>query len=404
MDFERIRDDELAASSERFIHDNYPEELRAARFSWPYDAEFNVKFVRWRTEQLKDRDDSAFYTVTEVLANEQIDLRASMPTAMIASLVLAYGTDEQRREIAPRLISGEALACLGLSEPDCGSDVASARTSAVRDGDSWIINGQKMYTTNAELSDYVFLLVRTDPAVEKHRGLTTFIVPMDLPGIEVRPVATLRGHRTNMTYYTDVRVPDGARVGAVDGGWDVMRGALQMEHRTAREFGDGGSTLRVSTRLAGILQSHGYHLSYLHDRVVEWARGTDADADGERVIDDALVRERLARVAVDVEISRLLSERNDAARDEPGVGNGSKLFASEAYARDAAVLLDIVGPTGLLAYGEADSVVGGWVEYGIRDAPVSTITAGCSEVQRDIIAERRLGLLPFRKAPRDARR
>jgi 3-oxocholest-4-en-26-oyl-CoA dehydrogenase alpha subunit len=133
-----------------------------------------------------------------------------LPTGPVAMILDAIGTEQQKREIMDRFVRGDGLACFGYIEPDSGSDVAAAKTRAVRDGDHWVINGQKMFTTNAELATHVFLLPRINPEAPKHQGLTMFIIPMTTPGIEVRPLQTPRGHRTNMTFYTDVQVPDSA--------------------------------------------------------------------------------------------------------------------------------------------------------------------------------------------------
>ena len=142
---------------------------------------------------------------------------------LVAQTLSLVGRDDQRHQVIPAVLAGEILICLGYSEPDSGSDAAAATTRAERDGDDWVINGQKMFTTLAHEAAYVFLLTRTNPDVAKHRGLTMFLVPMDTPGIEVTPIWTLSGERTNITFYRDVRVSDAARVGDVDGGWDVMR-------------------------------------------------------------------------------------------------------------------------------------------------------------------------------------
>lgn len=303
-------------------------------------------------------------------------------TMMVARTLLHVGTEEQKRAIVPRAVRGEILICLGYSEPDAGSDVAAARTRAVRDGDEWVITGQKMFTTLAHESEYVFLLTRTNPDVPKHQGLTMFLVPLDSPGIEIHPVHTLGGERTNITFYNDVRVPDRGRVGDVDGGWNVMTVALTFE----RSGGGGWETRRVL------------------DHCIEWAR-TTRRPDGRRVIDDPVVRERLARVATECEVARLLGLRTSwvAHRgDLPGVeGSMSKLFASEAFQRACSDLLDLVGPEGLRRHGEPDAPADGWIEHAYRHAAVGTIYGGSSEIQRGIIAERGLRLPRTRGTERD---
>src|SRR5690606_34139395 len=152
-------------------------------------------------------------------------------TNQVAQIVMRFATEAVQHEVLPRFASGESLACLGFSEPSSGSDVFAAKTRAVRteDGD-WLIDGQKIFTTAANLADYVFLLVRTNPDVPKHAGLTLFLVPMDLPGIEVHPVYTLQDERTNITYLSNVRVADRYRVGEIDGGTAVMAATLELEH------------------------------------------------------------------------------------------------------------------------------------------------------------------------------
>ena len=167
---------------------------------------------------------------------------------MIAKTLVRFGTDEMRRDVVPAVLRGETICVLGFTEPEAGSDVANAQTRAVRDGDEWVINGSKMFTTNAQIGDYVYLLTRTNPDVPKHKGLTTFLVPLDREGIEVQGVYTLSGERTNITYYNDVRVPDAARIGDVDGGWRVLTSSLMDEQassfgRVARPPARGGRGL-----------------------------------------------------------------------------------------------------------------------------------------------------------------
>jgi alkylation response protein AidB-like acyl-CoA dehydrogenase len=391
MDFSHGRDEEIAAKLRKFLDQNLPEEMRTARFDWAFDWEFHQAFLAWQNENLADASDAALETFVDELFWAELDLRTYGPTGVVTSTLLAAGTESQKTELVPRFLRGEALASLGYTEPDSGSDVAAANTRAVRDGDEWVINGQKMYTSNAQVSTHVFLLTRTNTEVPKHKGLTMFIVPLDTPGVEVRPIQTLRGHPTTMTYYTDVRIPDSARVGDVDGGWSVMRVALDLEHRAG--------SVGVETRLAQAM-SYDARLGHLLDRAVLWASSKEMP-DRSRLIDNPAVRKCLARIAVDVEVSRLLKGRNDPQSNEPGVGNGIKLFTSEVYSRATSDLLDLAGPQGLINFSNEDAPAGGWIEYCFRDAPVATIAGGSSEVQRDIIAERRLGLPTARSANRE---
>ena len=294
-------------------------------------------------------------------------------SVIVGRTIRAVGSEEQKQTFLPPFLAGEIIFALGYTEPDSGSDVAAAKTRAVRDGDDWIIDGQKMFTTLAHEAAYVFLLTRTNPDVPKHRGLTMFLVPLDAPGVEIHPVHTMGGERTNATFYTGVRVPDAFRVGEVDGGWDVMTVALTFER--------GGFGLSEADRV--------------WQQTVDWA-STTRRADGTRVIDDPLVRERLANMRIDNEVARLLALRCSyvaASGGLPGVeGSMHKLWYAEAMTADASELVDMLGAEGTLAHGEGDAPVDGWVEHLYRHAAVTTIYGGTSEVQRGIIAERGLGL------------
>jgi hypothetical protein len=296
--------------------------------------------------------------------------------SLVAHTLLIDGTEWQKATIIPEILAGEALCSLGYSEPDAGSDVAACATRAVPADDGsgdWVVNGQKMFTTLAHEARYVFLLTRTNTEVAKHRGLTMFIVPMETPGIEITPVHTMGGERTNITFYTDVRVDDRYRVGEVDGGWKVMMTALTFE-RNSSWYGE-------CVRLL--------------DHAVAWARST-RDEHGRRMIDDPLVRERLAEVAIGNEVSNLLGWRAAWMASEgtlPGVeGTMAKLFTTEHYQRSADDLLDCLGAEGLRRHGEDGAPADGWIEALYRHCQVTTIYGGTSEICRGVIAERGLGL------------
>ena len=286
---------------------------------------------------------------------------------LVAHTLLREGTEWQKAEIIPRILSGEVMTCLGYSEPDAGSDVAACATRAVRDGDEWVVNGQKMFTTLAHESQYVFLLTRTDTDVAKHNGLTMFLVPMDSAGISVTPVQTMGGERTNITWYDDVHVDDRYRVGEVDGGWKVMMTALVFERNSAWY----GEAVRL--------------LGHALDWAVESGR-----------IDDPSVRERLARAAIGNEVANLLGWRSAWLASSgalPGVeGTMAKLATTEHYQRSAAEIIDMLGADGILRHGEPGAPADGWIEATYRHCQVTTIYGGTSEVLRGIIAERHLGL------------
>jgi 3-oxocholest-4-en-26-oyl-CoA dehydrogenase alpha subunit len=365
-----------------FFAEAYPDALRPRRFERPYDKQFFRAASRWQQEHLAGRDAYEVGAFFQEAARSGIELTTHAPTRMIAETLEEVGTEQQRAEVAPRLRAGEYLIALGLTEPDAGSDLAAARTRAVREGADWVINGQKIYTSNAQHATHVFLLTRTNLDAPKHHGLTIFLVAVDAPGVEVRPLHTLAYHYTNMTFYTDVRVPDSARVGAIDGGWDVMKVALSRE-----QAGEGSTDLHELVRQA-----------------TQWAEDTAAPdpADG-RMIDDPIVRERLARAAIDLEVATLLAQRSAWATaagvsKNPGWGPGSKLFETEAYARAAADFFAMVGPAAVIPFEAAGTVSAGWFNYCLRDSPVRLIGGGVSEVMREIIAQRRLGLPRARPA------
>jgi alkylation response protein AidB-like acyl-CoA dehydrogenase len=233
-----------------------------------------------------------------------------------------------------------------------------------------VINGQKMFTTLAHEANYVFLLTRTDSELPKHRGLTMFLVPMDTPGVEIHPVYTIGGVRTNATFYTDVIVPDSARVGGVNDGWSVMLLALTYERS-----GGGEDVALLNAAVA--------------------AARTAADTDGGCLLDDVTVRERLARIAIEREVAKLFGRRSQWIEAKGGIpsieGSMHKLFSDEMTVRAAADLIDIFGAEGALEVGEEDAPAGGDFAEEFRHSVVLPIYGGSSEVQRRIIAERHLG-------------
>jgi len=292
--------------------------------------------------------------------------------AMVGATLLLCGTDDQKADVVPRILAGEVMCCLGYSEPDAGSDVAAVATKAVRDGGDWVIDGQKMFTTMAQEAHYVFLLARSNPDAPKHKGLTMFLVPMDTPGIEITPVETMGGERTNITFYNEVRVPDSARVGEVDAGWSVMHAALVYE-RTSANWGEP---------------------NHLVESVAAWSLVRDGD--GRRPFDQSAMRASLARATTELEVGRLLLFRAAwlSARGEmPQVeGSMAKLHITEAFVAASAALVERLGTAGALAGGQPGAVLDGLVEHAVRHAVVTTIYGGSSEVQREIIAGRGLGL------------
>ncbi len=317
--------------------------------------------------------------LASVVLNEEMQLARAPIDAMavsivVASILLEHGSDHLRTEVVPRLLDGSALGCFGYSEPESGSDVAAAKTRAERDGDEWVINGAKMWTSLAHVADYVILLTRTDPDVPKHKGLTFFLVPLDSPGIEIRPVPTMAVERSNATFYDDVRLGDEWRVGDVDGGWAVMKTALKYERGIT-----GGQ----------------FPSPPVIEAAIDWAENHER-SDGTRPIDDPTVRERLVRALIDVEVCRGFAYHTAALAEEGAMfgveGSMTKLFASEAYKKHCRWFQDLMGVDGLLTHHNPDAHLGGRIEENLRHSPVTTIYGGTSEISRNLVAEGHLGL------------
>src|ERR1700743_1185598 len=198
-------------------------------------------------------------------------------TSVVARLVQQFGVPELSEAVLPGVLSGEIRLCLGYTDPEGGSDVATCKTRAVReaDGSSWVINGSKMFTSNAHNAKYVFLLTNTDPDAPKHKNLTMFLVPLDTPGIDIQAIRTIDGDRTNIVFYSDVRVDDRYRIGPVNGGWGVLRGALDVEHGTVEKEDDGLQRLAVMSE----------HLTLMAEAIDEMpALGRQPGAEGGRLM------------------------------------------------------------------------------------------------------------------------
>lgn len=282
------------------------------------------------------------------------------------------GTPEQQERYLPRLLSGKDVWCQLFSEPGAGSDLASLATTAVRDGDEWIVNGQKVWTSLAHFSRYGILIARTDPDVAKHRGITYFVCPMDLPGIEVRPIVEMTGgHTFNEVFFDDVRLPADSVVGEVNRGWELAKVTLGNE--------------RVSLSSGGALWGMGPTAETLID-LVRSTGGTP----------DRLLRQRLARLHTTEEILRLIRLRTVTARirgEQPGPeASIRKVMADEHGQAIMDLAKDLAGPAGMRSdTGPLGTEEGPW-QHGFLFAPALTIGGGTGDVQRNILAERVLGL------------
>ncbi len=289
-------------------------------------------------------------------------------TTMTVPVVRQYGSDVLREEVIPGVASGEINICLGYTEPDGGSDLAGVRTRATRTEDGWLINGAKMFTTGAHNCQYSIMVTRTDPEAPKHRGITIFLVPLDSPGVEIQPVHTLGGERTNAVFYDNVFVGDDYRLGPVNQGWSVMSAPLEVEHGALEA--DGYSELNGST--------YGWTLRKLLWHATSWAQA--AAADGTTPIDDVLVKYKLAEIATDVELIRNIP------------GPMGRVISSELLISRSAELLDLVGPDALLPRDAEGAVEEGELEWGHRFAQGTAIYGGTTDIARNIVAQHHLHL------------
>ena len=292
-------------------------------------------------------------------------------TAVVARAVRQFGSGELADEVLPGVLSGHVRLCLGYTEPEGGSDVATCKTRATRDGDGWIINGSKMFTSNAHNAKYVFLLTNSDPEAPKHKNLTMFLVPLTSPGVEIQPIRTIDGDRTNIVYYSDVRVDDKYRIGEVNGGWAVLRGALDVEHGTVEHEADGLQRIAVMSEQLTLMAE-------AIDKIA--ALVAEPGADGRRKIDDKSVAFRLGRSIA----------RTEAALSTPGMFGR---VANAQTMRDVAPdLMDLLGAASALPVDTTGAADDGGAEYIFRLASPTGIYGGTLEVFRNMIAQHELGL------------
>ncbi len=291
---------------------------------------------------------------------------------MVVPSVERWLAEDLSRDLLLAAARGEILFCLGYTEPDGGSDLAAARTRAVRDGDEWLIQGQKMFTTGAQHCDYAFLLARTDLDAPKHKGLTMFLVPLRVPGVEIQAVHTLGGERTNMVFFDNVRVADSHRMGPENQGWMVLNAPLNVEHGM-----DEGGPKPLEELPGAYAPAIGPLIDALR-AAIAWAAETDAD--GRRPIDDPEVRARLAEVELDLAVA--------------GVTPGplGRVLSSGVFIRDAAELVDIVGADALISRQQPGAVGDGAIEFAHRFAQGHAIYGGTTDIFRNMIAEKFLGM------------
>ena len=306
-------------------------------------------------------------------------MRAGAPVPMltintVGPTLMNFGTQEQKEFFLPKILAGDIHFCIGYTEPGSGTDLASLQTRAVRDGDEYVINGQKIYTSLAGGADYIWLATRTDPEAAKHKGISMFVVPMDTPGIKVVPMHLTGDHNINYTFYEDVRVPATALVGGENQGWSLITNQLNHE--------------RVTLCAPGIIER-------ALDDVRAWAQSTKL-ADGRRVIDQEWVQIHLARIYARLEFLRLINWKVawTGAEGRLDVADAStiKVFGTEFYMEAFRLLMEIIGPAAYLAEGSPEAVLAGRLEMHARSLIILTFGGGTNEIQRDLIAIFGLGM------------
>lgn len=378
MDFSRVElspeDQKFFDETRAFLAEHVTDEVRrrdretGENFSEPVHLALGE--AGYLTSDWKQESEGGFDPVRRRIFHLEIG-RAHTPwfhwgtTAVVARLVQQFGAPELVESLLPGVLSGEIRLCLGYTEPEGGSDVATCKTRAVReaDGSSWVINGSKMFTSNAQNAKYVFLLTNTDPQGPKHKNLTMFLVPLDSPGIEIQGIRTIDGDRTNIVYYSDVRVDDLYRIGEVNGGWTVMRFALDAEHGITDPADHGLQNISM-------LSEHGHLMAEAADGVAARVAG----------IDDDSVKYRLGRSLARIE----------AALSTPGMyGRVAIIQTMRDISPD---LMDILGTASALPTDTPGSADDGAIEFIFRHAVPAGIYGGTMEVFRNMIAQHELGL------------
>ena len=291
----------------------------------------------------------------------------------VAPMIMRHGTRQNREEFLPPIARGELTCAVGYSEPNAGTDLASLKTRAVREGDEWVINGSKIWNSMAQRVTHEWLCVRTNTEVPKHKGISVIIVPIDAPGIVIRPITAWSGYRTNETFFDNVRVPVTNLIGEVDKGWKYITGALDLERGALTNAGD----LRRAV-----------------DDLLILAR--EIREDGTRPVDSADVRRKLAQLDADVELAQLMGFEASSLLESGTIPSvlvsTEKVFSSELRQRIADIGTSMLGPAGLIAGSDPNAVMAGKFERLYRAAPLLRFGAGANEVLRDVIAQRGHGL------------
>jgi hypothetical protein len=306
-------------------------------------------------------------------------MRSGAPVPMltintVGPTIREYGSQEQKDFFLPKILKGEIHFCIGYSEPGAGTDLAALQTKAERDGDEYVINGQKMWTSLATDADYVWLAVRTNPNVKKHKGISLFVIPMDTPGIKVLPIQVMGESNINQVFYEDVRVPATMRVGEENEGWRLITNQLNNE--------------RVTLCSSGIVER-------ALDDTRAWAQQSTL-SDGSRVIDQEWVQLNLARVHARLEFLRLINWKIASAASKgalhPADASATKVYGTEFYLEAFRLMMEVLGQNSYLKDGAPGAVLQARLENNYRGLIILTFGGGVNEVQRDLIAVFGLGM------------
>ena len=307
-----------------------------------------------------------------IFLEEQRRSGAPFPFVTVSTVgpaLMEYGSEEQKAEFLPTILAGECHFSIGYSEPNAGTDLANLTTNAVADGDDYVINGTKMFTSGATDTDYIWLATRTDPDAKKHKGITMFIVPADSEGFSAAPIHTLSGSATAMSYYENVRVPKENIVGGLNGGWKLITSQLNHERVGLAAF---GSATYART-----------------ERVIDWARDTETP-DGQKMIDLPWVQSNLAEVFARIEAMKLLNWRMafqlESGFVNPADASAVKVYGTEVVLEVYRLLQEIVGPSALVQSGSPAAQINGEVEHESRLGTINTFGGGVNEIQREIVS------------------
>ncbi len=330
----------------------------------------------------KDSGGRGLTFMEEMILHEEMALAKAPPVLNILALgmagptIIAYGTEEQKKRYPPKMLSCEEIWCQGYSEPNAGSDLASLQTRAVKDGEYYVVNGQKVWTSLAHMADWMMLLARTDPDAPKHKGITYFLLDMSTPGVTVKPLKQITGDAEfNEVYFDNVRIHESQILGGVNNGWAVGLTTLMYE-RLALGFG-----IQVRLRIA-------------LDALVELARHTTRN--GAPVTQDPVMRQKLAQMWIDTEVfkytgARAITKLLKGELPGPEASTGKMMWV-EGHQRLQELAMEIEGPFSQLTRGSDWAVAGGLWQHTFLRSRANSIEGGTTEIQRNIIGERVLGL------------